>query len=257
LSERRTLDFGPLQVDRLTSGEALGVVERLVREGRGGAIFTPNVDHVVLAEQDARMRAAYARADLSLVDGMPLVWASRLLGAPVPEKISGSDFTPKLLDRAASRGWRVYFLGGAPGVVDLARSKLRETLPALQVVGVDSPKIDSDEAPERTRAVADRVRAAAPQVVLVALGAPKQEIWIDKVREGLRPIVFMAVGASLDFIAGTTPRAPAWISRTGLEWLFRLALEPRRLSYRYLVRDPRFLPILARAVAARVRRPGP
>ena len=248
------LDLGPLSVDRLTEREALDAIERLVREGRGGAIFTPNVDHVVLAEQDHRMRAAYARADLCLVDGVPLVWASRLLGAPVPQKLSGSDFTPKVLERAASRGWRVYFLGGAPGAAELARAKLRETLPSLEIVGIDAPRIDTDESAERTRVVADRVRTAAPDVVFVALGAPKQEIWIDKVRDSLRPAVFLAVGASLEFIAGTIPRAPAWISRAGLEWLFRLTLEPRRLWRRYLVRDRRFVRILGRALLAHRRK---
>jgi N-acetylglucosaminyldiphosphoundecaprenol N-acetyl-beta-D-mannosaminyltransferase len=240
------LSFGPLGVDPATLSDAVDAVEGLVRGGQGGAVFTPNVDHVVLAEQDARMREAYERASLSLADGMPLVWASRLLGRPVPEKVSGSDLVLPLLERAAARGWRVYFLGGAEGVAAKARDRLHEQLPALQVVGVDAPRIDVDASREARHAVLGPIVAARPDIVLVALGAPKQEIWIDRTRDALRPAVLLGVGASLDFIAGTIPRAPGWMSRAGLEWLYRLSREPRRLAYRYLVRDPRFLVILAR-----------
>jgi N-acetylglucosaminyldiphosphoundecaprenol N-acetyl-beta-D-mannosaminyltransferase len=237
----------------VTKDGALDAVESLVRAGEGGAVFTPNVDHVVLAEEVPRMRDAYARADLSLVDGMPLLWASRLVGRPLPEKISGSDFVPPLLERAAERGWRVYFLGGAPGVGALAREKLRERLPKLEVVGVDAPRVDVDAPREERDAIVARVRATNPTLVLVALGAPKQEIWIDLVREQLKPAVLLGVGASLDFVAGTIARAPRWISLAGLEWLFRLSREPRRLWRRYLVRDPKFLLILGRTWKERHR----
>jgi N-acetylglucosaminyldiphosphoundecaprenol N-acetyl-beta-D-mannosaminyltransferase len=245
------LPLGALGVDPVTLREAVDAIEDLVRAGRGGAVFTPNVDHVVLVDEDQRMRDAYARASLSLVDGMPLVWASRILGAPVPEKVSGSDLVLPLLERAAERGWRVYFFGGAPGVAALARDGLRSTMPALDVVGVDAPLVDLDAAPGACAALLDPIAAARPHLVLVALGAPKQEIWIDRSREALAPAVLLGIGASLDFIAGTIPRAPRWMSRTGLEWLYRLGREPRRLWRRYLVRDPKFLVILARQLTSR------
>jgi N-acetylglucosaminyldiphosphoundecaprenol N-acetyl-beta-D-mannosaminyltransferase len=251
MNARRALTIGSLRVDCVTREEALGAIDALVRREEGGAVFTPNVDHVVLAEEDPRMRDAYARASLSLADGMPLLWASRLLGEAIPEKVSGSDLVLPLLERAADRGWRVYFLGGAPGVAALARDKLAERLPRLEVVGVDAPRIDlDDESPERD-AIVERIRAVHPHLVLVALGAPKQEIWIDRTRDQVKPAVLLGVGASLDFIAGTIPRAPAWISASGLEWAFRLAREPKRLWRRYLVRDPKFLVIVGRAIRAR------
>jgi N-acetylglucosaminyldiphosphoundecaprenol N-acetyl-beta-D-mannosaminyltransferase len=246
MTATRVLHIGSLRIDSVTREEALASVEALVRGGEGGAVFTPNVDHVVLAEEDARLRDAYARVNLSLADGMPLVWASRVLGHPVPEKVSGSDFVPSLLERAADRGWRVYFLGGAPGVAALARDKLRERLPRLQVVGVDAPRIDVDDPAEALATQLVPIRAARPQLVLVALGAPKQEIWIDRVRDELRPAVLLGVGASLDFVAGTIPRAPSWMSQLGLEWFFRLTREPRRLWRRYLLRDPKFVLIVGR-----------
>ncbi len=245
------IEIGPLTVDAVTRTEALDAFDALVRAREGGAVFTPNVDHVVLAEENARMRMAYARVSLSLADGMPLVWALRLLGHDVPEKVSGSDLVLPLLARAAQRGWRVYLLGGAPGVAALARDRLRETLPALQIVGVDAPRIDIDEPSEARAATLGRIQVAAPDLVLVALGAPKQEIWIDLVRDQLRPAIFFGVGASLDFVAGTLPRAPAWMSQSGLEWLFRLTREPGRLWRRYLLRDPKFLLIVGRSLRDR------
>jgi N-acetylglucosaminyldiphosphoundecaprenol N-acetyl-beta-D-mannosaminyltransferase len=240
-----------VRVDAVTRDEAVRCVETLVKSGHGGAVFTPNVDHIVQAHENAPMREAYARADLSLADGMPVLWASRLLGQPVPEKVSGSDFVPVVLERAAQLGWRVYFLGGAPGVAALARDKLREQLPALQVVGVDAPMIDPHGPPEHLRPIVDRIKETNPHLVFVALGAPKQEIFIDRVRGELSPAVMLAVGASLDFVAGTIARAPQWVSSAGLEWLFRLSREPRRLWRRYLVRDPKFVVILARAMLER------
>jgi N-acetylglucosaminyldiphosphoundecaprenol N-acetyl-beta-D-mannosaminyltransferase len=246
------MTLGHLPIDAVTRRDALDVVEQLVN-GNGGTVFTPNVDHIVLAEDDERFRDAYSRVSLSIADGMPLVWASRLLKEPLPEKLSGSDFVPVLLERAAERGWRVYLLGGAPGVGALARDKLLAQYPNLQIVGVDAPRFDANDPPERRAAVLDRVRATRPHIVLVALGAPKQELWIDFAREELRPAVLMGVGATLDFIAGTMPRAPRWMSASGLEWLFRLVREPRRLWKRYLVRDPRFLMILGRKARERRR----
>jgi N-acetylglucosaminyldiphosphoundecaprenol N-acetyl-beta-D-mannosaminyltransferase len=176
------------------------------------------------------------------------------MGTPLPEKISGSDFTPAVLERAAERGWKVYFLGGAPGVAALARDKLRVELPRLQVVGVEAPRIDVDAPGEAHAEIVERIRAAGPALVFVALGAPKQEILIDSVREALRPAVMMGVGASLDFVAGTMARAPRWMSNAGLEWMFRMSREPRRLWRRYLVRDPKFLVILGRELAGGARR---
>jgi N-acetylglucosaminyldiphosphoundecaprenol N-acetyl-beta-D-mannosaminyltransferase len=249
----RTVTFGSLHVNAVTQTEALDLLEQLVQKGSGGAVFTPNVDHIVLAEDNPSMQAAYARASLTLADGMPLLWAARLLGEKLPERVPGSDFVPSALSRAAELGWRVYLLGGAPGVGIRARDRLQVQLPLLKIVGVDAPVIEANDSPERREPIVARIRAACPDVVIVALGAPKQEIWIDAVRDGLRPAVFLGVGATLDFLSGTVQRAPRWISDAGMEWLFRLCKEPRRLWRRYLLRDPRFIVIVGRMVIDRVR----
>jgi N-acetylglucosaminyldiphosphoundecaprenol N-acetyl-beta-D-mannosaminyltransferase len=247
------LRIGRLELDPLGLEEALDAIEALVLAGQGGAVFTPNVDHVVKAERDAELRGAYAAADLALADGMPLVWASRLLGAPLPERVAGSDLVVPLAARAARRGWRLYLLGGAPGDAARAAEVLARD-PGVRIAGVDAPDLDlSPAGAEACRAAAERVRAARPDLVYVALGAPKQELWIHRHLDLLRPAVVLGVGASLAFVAGTVPRAPRWMSRAGLEWLHRLSREPRRLWRRYLVEDAAFAPILLRTWRARRR----
>ena len=236
---------GHLEVDRLTFAEALDGIEALVRGGRGGAVFTPNVDHVVLAEENRAFRDSYRNASLRLADGMPLVWASRLFGQGVPEKVSGSDLVLPLMQRAAQRGWRVFLLGAAPGVGERAAQVLRSRF-GVEVVGVAAPMLTgTGSAAERAEIVA-QLRRASPQLVIVGLGAPKQELFIDAVRAEVGPAVLLGLGASIDFIAGNVRRAPAWMSRNGLEWLYRLCREPRRLWRRYLLRDPAFARIVWR-----------
>jgi N-acetylglucosaminyldiphosphoundecaprenol N-acetyl-beta-D-mannosaminyltransferase len=242
----RRLWLGRLPIDAVTFAEALDRIEALVSAGRGGAVFTPNVDHVVKAEHDPELRAAYAAASLSLADGTPVVWASRLLRPPLPEKVSGSDLVVPLAERAARRGWRVYLLGGAAGAAERAAAALASRH-GTNVVGTEAPVVTLEPRGDATsRAIVERIRGARPDLVLVAFGAPKQEIWIHRHAAALRPAVAIGVGASLDFLAGAVPRAPAWMSRTGLEWLYRLGREPRRLWRRYLVEDPEFALVLVR-----------
>jgi N-acetylglucosaminyldiphosphoundecaprenol N-acetyl-beta-D-mannosaminyltransferase len=238
--------IGTLPADRVTLQQALDAVDELVRAGQGGRVFTPNVDHVVQAQNNARFRAAYSSASLSLVDGVPLLWAARLLQTPFPEKLSGSDFILPLMTRAAARGYRVYFLGGAPGSAELAQEKLIQALPTLQIVGTDSARVDVNAPAAEQAPILERIAAATPDLLLVALGAPKQEIWSFEQRAALGAAVTVGIGAGLEFIAGTLRRAPAWMSGAGLEWAFRLVQDPRRLAARYLLRDPKFFQIVAR-----------
>jgi N-acetylglucosaminyldiphosphoundecaprenol N-acetyl-beta-D-mannosaminyltransferase len=244
--------FGALWVDAFTFAGALEALAALVASRRGGAVYTPNVDHVVMAAEDERLRAAYGRCSLSLCDGQPLKWSSPLLGLALPEKVSGSDLVLPAMRLAARHGWRVYLLGGAPGVVEAAAARLAAE-EGVTIAGTASPRIG--EAPLADEAqVVEAVAAARPDLVLVCLGAPKGELFIDRNRERLGPAVSLSVGASLDFYVGHVRRAPRWMQRAGLEWLFRLFQEPRRMARRYLVRDPEFLAILFRTL--REPRPG-
>ena len=202
-------------------------IAELVEGRAGGSVFTANVDHVVKAERNDAFRAAYGRASLVLADGKPLVWASRLLGEPLPEKVSGSDLIVPLARLAGERRWRVYVLGGQPAVATEAAAGLRDSF-GVDVVGVDSPWIGQDGHDEDGDATLARLTSAEPDVVLVAFGAPKQELWIDRFLREPRPTVAIGVGGSLDFFAGRIKRAPTWMSEAGLEWLYRLLQEPRR-----------------------------
>ncbi len=241
-------------MDALSFDGALGAVEQLVDSGSGGVLFTPNVDHIVTAESNAEFREAYAAADLAVADGQWVVWAARLLGTPLPGKISGSDFLLPLARAAGRRGQSIYLLGGAPGVAEEAARRLEKE--GALICGWESPQVDL--AAPQDELVA-RIAATRPSLILVALGCPKQELWIHRHRAQLRPAVLLGVGATLDFIAGRIRRAPPWVSSLGLEWAFRLLHEPHRLARRYLVNDPTFLAILVRTqrepVALRVENP--
>jgi N-acetylglucosaminyldiphosphoundecaprenol N-acetyl-beta-D-mannosaminyltransferase len=247
VSTARRVRVGRLWLDVVTFDEALAAIRRLVAQGRGGAVYTPNVDHVVTAEDDLAFRAAYDDASLSVADGKFVVWGAKLLGTPVPEKISGSDLIEPLLRLAGREGWRVFMLGGAPGVAAAAAERSRAEF-GVEVVGTASPYVRLDGSPGDLEQGMDQIAAARPNLVLVAMGAPKQELWIHHNRARLGGAVAIGVGASLDFVIGRISRAPRWISNAGLEWFYRFLKEPRRLAYRYLIKDPRYLAVLTRTV---------
>lgn len=234
--------IGRVWIDCLTFEEALSAIESLL--GRGGVVFTPNVDHVVRAEKNPEFAAAYELSDVSLADGQWVVWAARLLGTPLPAKISGSDLTLPLAKRLGAAGRSVFLLGGAVGAAESAAQRL-ESECGVRIAGIYDGRVDATT-PDAT--LLARIQAARPDVVLVALGSPKQELWIHRNRAALAPSVLLGVGATLDFLAGRIRRAPGWISKAGLEWAFRLALEPKRLSRRYLLDDPQFAAIVLRTL---------
>jgi N-acetylglucosaminyldiphosphoundecaprenol N-acetyl-beta-D-mannosaminyltransferase len=237
--------IGRLEIDAVSFSEALELIAELVDGRSGGVVFTPNVDHVVKAERRPDFLRAYSRADLCLADGMPLLWASRVLGSPLPEKVSGSDLVLPLMRLAGERGWRVYLVGGRPGAAEKAAKRLVDEL-GVNIVGIDSPIVAPDGSGEGSEQALERLQALTPDLVLVAFGAPKQELWIDRFADRIAPAVAIGVGASLDFVAGEVRRAPVWMSRVGIEWVFRLLQEPRRMWRRYLVEDPAFVAIVVR-----------
>ncbi len=245
MTARQRVRFGRLWVDVLDFGAAIREVRSLVARGEGGAIFTPNVDHVVLVESHTEFRKAYRQADLSLADGVPLIWTSRMLGKQLPEKLSGSDMLVPIATLAAEEGWSVYLLGGLPGAAELAAVRLREIC-NVRIVGIDAGMVSATGTAPGDVEVLDRIRAAQPDIVFVALGTPKQEVFIWRALEQIRPAVAIGVGASLDFLSGYVTRAPRWISDAGFEWAYRLVQDPKRLWRRYLVRGPRFVGIVWR-----------
>lgn len=247
MSERASrIRVGRVPVDVLEFEEALARVMDLSDSGKGGFVVTPNVDHVVLAEENPDFAAAYEAAALSLADGFPVVVTSKLMPTRLPAKVSGSDLVPPLVALCEAKGKSLYLLGAGPGVAALAAEKMVERHPKLRIVGIDSPMVDLSK-PKETRApIVDKIVAAKPDIVLVAFGAPKQELFCHEIAEAVSPAVLLGIGATLDFVAGTVKRAPEWMSRSGLEWAFRLGQEPRRLFHRYFVRDPQYLGIVLR-----------
>ena len=238
-------------LDSLTLEGALARIATLVRGREGGYVVTPNIDHIVLVNKNQEFAQAYRSASVSLVDGTPVLWAARLLGHEVPEKVSGSDLIWPLFAMAAKEGFSVYLLGGGDGAAERAREVLQQRHPELNIAGIDAPWIDLQASPGSDDGVVERITSARPDLLIVGLGAPKQEIWIHRNRHRLGSTVCLGLGASIDFVAGRVQRAPQWVSRAGLEWLYRLAREPRRLASRYLVRDPQFVPLFLRELASR------
>jgi len=212
---------------------------------RAKVVATPNVDHLTRLDAMPAFRARYAAADYLFADGMPIVWASRWFGRPLPERVTGSDLTVALCREASARGWRVAMLGGSPGQEDLLRSRFASAYPGLQV-DIRCPSMQFDPLGAEGEAAAQWVRERAPRLVFVCLGMPKQESWALHHAPTLPGGVVMCVGAAMEFALGMQRRAPLVFQRAGFEWLWRLASNPRRLWRRYLVDDRKFLGLLWR-----------
>jgi N-acetylglucosaminyldiphosphoundecaprenol N-acetyl-beta-D-mannosaminyltransferase len=235
--------IGDLLFDNLDLVQTVAMVERALARGLRGYIVTPNVDHVVLYRESEAFRTACNGAALRLADGMPIVWASRLLGRPLRARTAGADLFPALCQMAAARGHTVFLLGGAAGVAEQAAIRLTGRLPGLRIAGVHAPPDRFDSKGEAAEAAVRAVNSARPSLLFVALGTPKQELWVEHHWKRLDVGVALCCGAALDFVAGVQIRAPVWMQRAGLEWLWRLAREPGRLWRRYLVRDAAFVGI--------------
>ncbi len=247
-----------IQVDRVTMEQALERISAMVRAGGPFQVLTPNVDHMMRALKDPGFREIYRSGDLVVADGAPLVWASRFLGDPLPERVAGSDLTPRLCALAAERGFSVFFMGGLPGSAQRAAEILAAKHPSLRVAGWDPAPVGFDKDPELSGALEKKIRRAEPDLLFVALGSPKQDLWIHRNKDRLGVPVSMGVGATLDFISGKVKRAPLLFQRAGLEWFWRLLSEPRRLWKRYLLDDmPFFWHILREKFRRRREKPSP
>ncbi len=244
--------FG-ISVDNLTMSEAVSEIEELIGAGRPSLVVTPNVHHITLLRSNADFRAAYAAADLVLADSVPLIWSSRLLGCPLRGRVSGSDIPDAFSKVAARKSYRLFFLGAAPGVAQRASSILSKKSPGLQVAGVHAPPWGFEHCRELNDEIVRKIGAAKPDVLFVALGSPKGEIWASEHKDAAGVPVTICCGAAFDFIAGNKKRAPRWLQKLGLEWFFRVIHEPQRLWKRYLVGNTHFVFLLARELLRRNR----
>jgi len=197
-------------------------------------VVTPNVDHAVLLQSSARLRDAYKDADLVLADGWPVVWASRLLRKPLPERVTGSDLVPAIFsDAMEQQPLKTFLLGAAPGVGQRAAVQIHSQFSNVQVVGTYSPPLGFERDPDENESILERIEEAQPDLLIIGLGAPKQELWIHEHRHRVAAKVAVCAGATIDFLAGEKSRAPVWMQKTGTEWLYRIGTDPNRLGKRY------------------------
>jgi N-acetylglucosaminyldiphosphoundecaprenol N-acetyl-beta-D-mannosaminyltransferase len=219
----------------ITEAQAVAHVIASLDVHHGGVVVTPNLDHLRRCRLDPDFAELVSRADLAVADGMPLVWASRLQGTPVPQRVAGSNLISSLSAAAAASSRSIFLLGGAAGTAEAAGQLLRQRYPGLVVAGQLCPPIGFENDPEQIRAIGDALVAARPDIVFVALGSPKQERLIAELRPLLPSAWWLGVGISFSFLTGDVKRAPQWMQRIGIEWVHRLIQEPRRLFARYLI----------------------
>jgi N-acetylglucosaminyldiphosphoundecaprenol N-acetyl-beta-D-mannosaminyltransferase len=252
---RKRVDLMGLPVDQLTEQSTIETVLQAAGAGRGGCLFTPNLHHMH-AFASGSDGAVYERssklpgARLVVADGMPLIWASRLRGTPLPERVAGSNLIWSLTGGAAKSGASIFLLGGNPGAAEACTERMRQEFPGVRIAGLMSPPKGFEHDDRALDEIVATLKAAAPDIVYVALGFPKQEELALQLAPEMPTTWFVGVGISFSFVSGEVQRAPRWMQAAGLEWIHRLVQEPRRLFRRYLVDG---LPFAVRMFAHAIR----
>lgn len=242
-------------IDAVSTEQALTMIGEFVDEGRvSGRSFqvaTVNVDFVVNAKHNADVLDIMQRSELNIADGMPVVWGARLMAVEMPERVTGADLVPRLVERSRTTGWKILLFGSAEGVAEQAADVLLKRSPGADVLGISGPML-KDVRDMESRWF-DAISEFGPDIICVALGNPKQERWIAAHRDRLGASVLIGVGGTLDFLVGGRRRAPHWMQRAGLEWIYRALQEPKRLGKRYFHDGIVFGPIMLRTLWQRRR----
>jgi N-acetylglucosaminyldiphosphoundecaprenol N-acetyl-beta-D-mannosaminyltransferase len=224
-------------IDRVDMAQAVLRCRSFIADGRAHRHVSVNAAKIVAAQEDERLREVIDTAELVTADGQSVVWASRLLGEPLPVRVAGIDLMHELLAAAASDGYRIFILGATETVLQRALARLRHQYPQIQIVGFHHGYFNEAE----EHAIVGQIKAARPDMLFVAMSSPRKEFWAAEHAAELGVPLVIGVGGSVEILAGTRRRAPKWIQRIGLEWLFRLAQEPRRLARRYVSGNWRFI----------------
>lgn len=219
--------------DSFTMNEAVSRALELINEHKAAYVVTPNPEIVMLCREDPELKKAVAEADMVLPDGIGIIMGAKILKTPIAERVPGIDFAQKLFGRLAERGGSVFLFGAKPGIAELAAEKLRFGYPGLEVRGTNDGYF-TDDAP-----IIEKINSSCPDLLLVCLGAPKQELWMEKNRGRLNVGLMAGLGGCLDVLSGTVERAPESWRKLGLEWLYRLMKEPRRIGR--MMNLPKFL----------------
>lgn len=239
--------FGKAKIKNLTFDEAVETILTLASSEASYYVVTPNVDHIVLLEDESLLefKKSYDEADVVLADGMPIVWASKILGSPLKAKVSGSDITPALCKMASVTGHKIFLLGAADGVANIAANNLIKEHPGITIAGTYSPPMGFETNDLEVKKIVDKINNSQADLIFLAFNTIKQEVFMNRIRPRLKKGVMLGVGATIDFLAGKQVRAPVIMQKLGMEWVFRLAMEPKRMYKRYW-RDLMFFPILFR-----------
>ncbi|QOV91163.1 WecB/TagA/CpsF family glycosyltransferase [Humisphaera borealis] len=233
--ELPVVEIAGVELHAITEQQTIDHIIAELNDGRGGVVVTPNVDHIRRCTRDLQFHAMVSEADLAVPDGMPVIWASKIAGTPLPQRVAGSSLVSTLSGAAAKAGKSIFLLGGDPGAAEGAANVLQERFPGIKIAGIHFPPFGFEKNRAMWKELTDALEAAKPDIVYVALGAPKQEITIYKLRSLLPNAWFLGVGVSFSFLAGMVSRAPKWMQKTGLEWTHRLFQEPGKLWKRYIV----------------------
>lgn len=234
-------------IDNVSMSEALTQLCDMVESDTFSLVVTPNVDHLMKIQNDSIFRGIYDAANLVVADGVPLLWASNILGTPLKERINGTDLFIKLCEVSAVKEYSIFLLGGNKGVAQKACYELKIMFPDINIAGFYCPEFGFDKDTNECHRIQEIILASKADILFVGLGAPKQEKWINFYGPGTNVKLAIGVGVSFSFISGDLKRAPLWMQRGGLEWFWRLLFEPRRLWRRYIIEDMPFFWLIGKA----------
>tara|TARA_R100001143_G_scaffold63603_3_gene73738 strand:- start:9208 stop:9975 length:768 start_codon:yes stop_codon:yes gene_type:complete len=235
-----------VEVSRYNLDETMSLFSNAIDNGQKLRVSVTPVNCVLWAYRDEKLKEIYNSADLVTADGVPLIWASKFLGSSIKGRVTGLDLLPEFSKIAAEKGYRYFFLGAAEGVASKLSNHLTSLYPGLNVVGTYSPPFADQFTESENEKMIDMINQSETDILWVSLTAPKQDYWIAEHFDRLNVSIAIGVGAAFDVVAGNIKRSPKWMQKTGLEWLFRLIQEPRRLSKRYLVEAPQFIPLVVK-----------
>lgn len=231
-------------VNNMDMSEAITAIERMIDNGDKHYIVALNVDVVVKIEEDSYLKEIIDKADMVLVDGMPLIWIAKWHKQIIKTRIAGSDLVPLLCERAAEKDYSIFLIGGKEGIAEQAKKNLENKHPAIKIVGTYAPPFGFEDNKEELKRINDLISGAHPDLLVACFGCPKQEKWVYENYQKYDVKVSVCAGATVDFLAGNVSRAPKWMSEHGLEWFYRFLQEPKRLFRRYFIDDAKVLNLI-------------
>lgn len=231
-------------VNNLDMKEALQAIEHMIEVRKKSYVVAVNVDVMMKIENDSYLKEITDNADMVIVDGKPLVWIAKWHKHPIKAKISGSDLVPLLCEKAAKRGYGIFIIGGKDGIAEKAKRRLEKKIPDIKIVGTYAPPLGFEKDKVELARINNIISNVSPELLIVCLGCPKQEMWIYENYQKYNAIVSVCAGATVDFIAGNVNRAPQWMCNHGLEWFYRFIQEPKRMFKRYFIDDAKILKLI-------------